>query len=388
MLVFFIHGVATRDVQYAEQLKVLIRNEFTHTSKSLPHFYSSFWGNVLRDVDKMWNGIEQDLQELKKEYPQFRTDEIFRYRKFREGFLSQFVGDFLAYLNPQRGIAIRKLIAQQLYDVLKDNPEETELHIIAHSLGTVVLWDVLLSERFTPKDPALYIRAMISSLSQSNLAHKVFLKSITTMGSPILFLNTMLDVKPEQVKKIADLYQDTPLRWINIIHSSDIVAYPLRASLKLNSDNNLFFRDRYICTDANMAEKAARAVGQFEAAMALGVSDAHSWYWNSHRTAKLITDNILGETQNRPLNTLKGVISRLNEVPGMTIDKGDNAKAAIVHLSLKDGSGTIRLFVNPIQVHHVYVFDSNEVCKFGGYVGWIHTDALKQEIDFIKSNFC
>lgn len=388
MLVFFIHGVATRDVQYAEQLKALMRQEFTNRGKSLPHFYSSFWGNVLRDVDKMWNGIEQDLQEIDKEYPITKTDEIFRYKKFREGFLSQFIGDFLAYLNPNRGVAIRKLIAQQLYDFLKDNPNETELHIIAHSLGSVILWDVLFSERFNSKDPAFYIRAMINDLNQYKVAYKVPLKSITTMGSPILFVNTMLDVKPEQVKQLADLYQDEPLRWINIIHSSDIVAYPLRTNLNLNSDNHLLFRDKYICADANLAEKAARAVGQFEAAMALGVSDAHSWYWNSHRTAHLITENIFGETQEPSSNTLIDVSSRLFKVPGMTNDSGDNAKTARVHLKFKDGSGTLRLFVNPIQVHHVFVFDQNEVCQFGGYVGWMHTEALKQEIEFIRRNFC
>ena len=91
MLVFFIHGVATRDVNYAENLKNLIKEEFLQRNQTLPHFRSSFWGNVLRDVDKMWHWIEQDLQELKKENPQANIDDIFRYKRFREGFLSQFV---------------------------------------------------------------------------------------------------------------------------------------------------------------------------------------------------------------------------------------------------------------------------------------------------------
>jgi hypothetical protein len=67
MLVFFIHGVATQDVKYARSLESLIREEFKKRRKSCPHFYSSFWANILKDVGKMWNWIEQDLQEFQEE---------------------------------------------------------------------------------------------------------------------------------------------------------------------------------------------------------------------------------------------------------------------------------------------------------------------------------
>lgn len=104
------------------------------------------------------------LTESKKYNPQASIDSIFHYRYFREGFLSEFGGDFLSYLNPERGIAIRKLVAQQLLDFLKKNPQETELHFIAHSLGSVILWDVLFSEQFRPKDTAYEIRAMMMNM--------------------------------------------------------------------------------------------------------------------------------------------------------------------------------------------------------------------------------
>lgn len=337
----------------------------------------------------MWNGIDQDLQELKRDFPQANLDDIFRYREFREGFLSQFAGDFLAYLNPRRGEAIRKIIAQDLYEFLKDNSEETEIHIIAHSLGSVILWDVLFSERFSPNDPSFDIRAMIKGLSESNVCHKVSLKSITTMGSPILFLNTMLDVKPEQIKQFTEGYQNEPLRWINIIHSSDICAYPLRASLKLNSSKNLFLRDEYISTDANLSEKTARTVGQLSAAMALGISDAHSSYLNCSMTVSLIANNICGEDE----TTSQKIINRLYKIPGMTKTltlyfKNSPLDKNLDTLTFKDGSGTLRLVVNPLQVHHVYVFDGKGVCQFGGYVGFIHADGLRKEIESIKKDFC
>ncbi len=389
MLVFFIHGVATRDAQYAEQLRVFIRQDFNERRLPLPHFHASFWGNILRDIERMWNGIEQDLQELQRESPQANLDDIFRYRKFREGFLSQFAGDFLAYLNPRRGVAIRKIIAEDLFNFLKDNPEETEIHIIAHSLGSVILWDVLFSERFSDQDPAFDIRAMIDGLSQSSAMRKVCLKSITTMGSPILFLNTMLDVRPEKIKEFAQRYHDEPLRWINIIHSSDIVASPIRASLKLDSSKNLFFRDEYISTDANLAEKAARAVGQLDAAMALGISDAHDSYLHCPITASLIATNILGGNE----TLMKKVINRLYKVPGMTkkstpFFQNSPFDKTLDVLNFKDDSGTLRLVVNPLQIHHVYVFNSSDVYQFGGFVGIIDANDLKKEVELIKRIFC
>ena len=389
MLVFFIHGVATRDVNYAETLKNLIKEEFLLRNQTIPHFRSSFWGNVLRDVDKMWNWIEQDLQDFKKDNPQSNLDDIFRYKKFREGFLSQFIGDVLTYLNSDCGAEIRKIIAQDLYKFIQKHSSETELHIVAHSLGTVILWDVLFSDRFNPKDPAFYIRELINGLAKSDTIKKVTLKSITTLGSPILFLNTMLAVKPEQIHNFAANYQDAPFQWINIIHSSDIIAYPIRASLNLKPSNHLIFRDEYISDDANPLEKAARSLGQIDAAMALGMTDAHVGYFKSHKTTRFILENLLGSANSSLLDL---VISRLQKVRGITKDEMQLSRRTLmdetlVELNLKDGSGMLRFCVNPLKIYHVYVFDSKGVCKYVGYVGWIDALELKQEIELIKNKY-
>ncbi|MGV2388747.1 MAG UNVERIFIED_CONTAM: hypothetical protein LVR29_12035 [Microcystis novacekii LVE1205-3] len=57
-----------------------------------------------------------------------------------------------------RGKQIRRIIADQLIDLVQAYPQETELHIVAHSLGTVILWDLLFSERFDPRIPLHEIR--------------------------------------------------------------------------------------------------------------------------------------------------------------------------------------------------------------------------------------
>ncbi|MFM7428195.1 MAG: hypothetical protein ACKO7W_24890 [Elainella sp.] len=292
MLVFFLHGVATKNADYAKPLQHLLKQEFIQRKQPLPHFYAGFWGNVFKQTGQMWNWIHKDLEALKAGYPADVQD-IFRYQEMREDFISQFFGDALTYFNTERGLDIRDTLADQLYKFLKHHPQETDLHLVSHSLGTVILWDVLFSDRFANDDPAYTIRSLLAPVVQDST--KAQLKSLTTMGSPILFFNMMLDVSPQQIKMFLSRYSTDIFRWINLLHSSDIIAYPLQSSLQIDRISNLFFRDRYIWSDANLAERAARAFGQAHAAMALGVSDAHSSYWQSRGAARFVASNLLGE---------------------------------------------------------------------------------------------
>jgi hypothetical protein len=417
MLIFFIHGVATQNVKYAQPLENLIREEFKKIGKSFPLFYSSFWADILKDVSKMWNWIEQDLHEFQKENPTTDLDNLFRYQKFRKDFLFEFFGDAFTYLNSERGSKIRELLAHQLEDFINQNPRETELHIVSHSLGTVILWDILFSDKFKTDDAAFKIRAMIEGLGNSHESRKVSLSSITTMGSPILLFNMMLGTNPEKVKSFADTYpKDNPLRWINIIHSSDIIAYPLRSSLDIDSSDNLLFEDKYIHGDANQIEKNLRsfansknqvvqAIGLVNplineavalAPMFAGTGDGHIGYWNCDETAGLITANVLGDSTVEYLGntpTIKEVINRLKLVPGMTCPWTPSLRLNLLtetleEINFKDGSGKLILCVNPLQIHHVYVFDRFENYRFRGYVGLIHGEGLKQSVDLIKKVYC
>lgn len=416
MLVFFIHGVATQNAKYAQSLENLIREEFQKRGKPAPYFCSGFWGDFLKDVGKMWNWIEQDLQELQQENLQINLNNIFRYQKFRKDFLFEFFGDAFTYLNSERGAKIRGRIADKLDDFIQQHPKETELNIVTHSLGTVILWDILFSERFKSDDPASKIRDMIEGLGNSSESSKVYLSSITTMGSPILLFNMMLGTNPEEVKSLADTYpEDNPLRWINIIHSSDIIAYPLRASLNINASDNIFFKDKYLQGDANQMEKNLRdfsnsqnkvvqAIGLVNplineavtlAPMFAGAGDGHIRYWSCHQTACLIADNLLGSDSTIKYNnkTIDEIITRLSCVSGMTPHLMPSLSNHIFDETLedirfKDGSGKLKLLVTPLKVHHVYVFDRFEDCRFSGYVGLIHGKGLKRIVNLIKKIYC
>lgn len=390
MLIFFIHGVATRDVKYADSLKAMIRAQSLEKKAAIPHFYASFWGNTLSDVSKMWHQIHQGLQEHKAENPQVDLQDIFRYQLFREGLLSAFVGDMFTYLNPIRGYEIRKLIAQQLIGFIKEFPQETDLHFIAHSLGTVILWDILFSDLFAAKDPAYHIRAIIQGFNRESQSRQVKLRSITTMGSPILFFNTMLGIDPAKVNAFAQ-NQTQPLKWLNVLHASDVIAYPL-ASFKGKSDC-FQIQDAYIATDVNIPGKMARAAGQMELSMALEASNAHTDYWSCESTVRLITRHLFNHADiqwNNSASMLQASRDLLQNTAGLTEDQ--------LRLHLKDvpteqyvfldGSGRLLHIVNLAKIHHVYLLDHQETCQLAGYVGWVHSSGLQKQIDLIRDKFC
>ncbi|WP_066376821.1 hypothetical protein [Anabaena sp. CA = ATCC 33047] len=414
MLIFFIHGVAESKVKFAQPLKYLIKEEFSKRGKTFPYFHSGFYADILNNKDKIWNFIHQDLEHLKQENPHVDIQDIFRGQEIRQEFISDFVGDAFTYLNSERGAKIRESITGHLEELIQHHPDEKELHIIAHSMGTVILWDILFSDKFQPGDPAFQMRSLILD--------KVKLKSITTMGSPILLFNMILDVNPNQINDFVINFNLQTLRWTNIIHSSDLIAYPLSSSLKTINVSNLSVKDKFISTSANNLEKTVRAIAEFPAieaasqinsgieqafdlaSLVSGSAHAHINYWHCSQTAKIIVDNILGcDTQ-----IIDVVIERLKKVPGMTIlllKDVDSAQKVDVslrnawdmyvgnidklkeHFEFCDGSGKLRMRDNLAQIPHVSVYNSDGNCQFRGYVGLIHANNLRQEVEAIKQKY-
>ncbi|MBD2203407.1 hypothetical protein H6G33_18425 [Calothrix sp. FACHB-1219] len=409
MLVFFIHGVAESKVKFAQPLKHLIKDELLQRSQELPYFHSGFYADVLNKKDKIWNCIDRDLQNQKQQNPNVNLQDIFRGQEIRREFLSDFVGDAFTYLNAERGAKIRESIFGHLEDFILAHPEEPEIHIIAHSMGTVILWDLLFSDKFSSNDAAFKIRSLI--------LEKVNLKSITTMGSPILLFNMIFDVTPEQVNNFARLFYKQPIRWTNIIHSSDLIAYPISSSLNFNDSCNLLFKDRFISTVANDWENNMRALyntagnlnPQINQALSLGMiasgaADAHLNYWQCAQTAKIIVDTMLGNEE----KILNLVIERLKKIPGMTINFMDTKDSPQTNdykidqswhhylgeldklresFQFSDSSGKLNLRDNIAQIPHVYVYDRNGNCKFSGYVGLFHAEGLRQEVQNIKAEY-
>ena len=399
MLIFFIHGVAERNSQYAHSLQDLLQREFRQRQEKIPLFHSSFWGNVYRELEIIWNKIDNAQDPLK-------------HQAFRKGYFSQFVGDAFTYLSSERGARIRKIIADQLIDFIHKNPQETELHIITHSLGTVILWDILFSDKFETHDPAFKIRDILSQNSAVLPDQKIHLKSITTMGTPISLFNIMLEVKLQQVNRLAKQYSSQKLKWLNIIHASDIIAYPIHPVLDDNSLSSLSFSEEYIQEDANPFEATLRQFSEFMkskpthhqdimnivsyAQVAAGSINAHTYYWNSDKVTGLIVNHILENSENisfSQTNFRQQAIQRLKQVPGFTEDRRIfsyklNLDKTIIKSYFKDESGYLLFTKNPVGVPNIYIFDRQDVASFAGYVGLIHVNGLKQEVELIQRDLC
>ncbi|MTJ49193.1 hypothetical protein [Dolichospermum sp. UHCC 0259] len=267
MLVFFIHGVAESKVKFAEPLKTLIQKEFSQKRQILPHFHSGFYADILNNKGKIWNFIHQDLEKTKQANPHINQEDILRGKELRQGFISDFIGDAFTYLNHTRGRKIRQSITEHLEDLIKNHPEEEELHIVAHSMGTVILWDMLFSDQFQFGDAAFNFRSLIDE--------QVKLKTITTMGSPVILFNMLLDIQSEQVKQKCKL-QKYPLRWLNVIHSSDMIAYPISSSLEIKEDSNISVIDKFIFDNANSLENTVRQIANFPGVRTLGNVTVHT----------------------------------------------------------------------------------------------------------------
>ena len=296
MLIWFMHGASVRHPGYADPLRSRIIDEFTALGLPIPEFYSGYWGDALGSTNEIWDYVQQDLEAFKWDHPSIEIEDIFHYRQRREQLINGFFHDIFKYLSTERGKEIRRTVAMQFLNFLADNPFEEDLHIVVHSLSSVILWDILFSEAYESSDPAYYVRTAIKGLSAPGEGHKVRLRSITTLGCPLLIFKQLMNVDDQKLKQFASRYTGAPLRWINIIHASDVFAYPLRASLNLLDDSDLFFRDHYL-GERNFFKKNIGDV-----AMALGLVNDHSRYWRSLRVSKLAIANLLGDYETLSTN--------------------------------------------------------------------------------------
>jgi hypothetical protein len=388
MLIYFIHGVATRDASYANKLIKLIEEECKRKNLPIPYCHAGFWGNVLKGTEKLWRDIEQELQTKKQKNSNFNPEQSFRYQNFRKEYLSYFIGDAFSYLGSDRGKQIRRIIADQLIDLVQAYPQETELHIVAHSLGTVILWDLLFSERFDPKDPAHEIRDLIGKERG-----KLSLSSVTTMGSPIPFLNLTLGIDTNQIEKFITQHQGQRLLWNNLINSSDIIAYPIRPLFdSINDVSKILISDYYLEATSNIFDSVEIA------AVVLNSLNAHTYYLASDKVAKNIVETIYFNQQDYnhgnsySHNTCVALaIERIAKISGVTKDvvKMKPLKEKILlEGKFKDASGYIYLSSDLYRVHHVYIQDNHQNIVYAVYVGWIHVEGLKNSVTEIIRQLC
>ena len=400
MLIYFIHGVATQDTNYAKELIKLINEKCKYQSQELPHYYAGFWGNVLKGTDKLWRDIDQELHNQKQQDNQFAPEQALRYQNFRKEYLSYFVGDVFSYLSFDTGIKIRKIIANQLRDFVNHHPEEKELHIVAHSLGSVILWDILFCDRFAPSDPVHTIRSLIGKKYG-----KVSLSAVTTMGSPIPFINLTLDVDEDQIQNFLEEYQDKPLMWDNVIDAGDIIAYPIKPIFNnVQSSSKITVTDHYIESKTNILD----SIELTELASLIFTSvNSHQKYWNSEQVSNIIINNLVNNWKYKKRSYAKGntntkdtnqstklaklAVNKLKQIKGMTDDLLKIApigRKVVFSADFTDFSGKISWVTDNLGAHHIYVFDNKLNFLYAGFVSIFNAKNFEKEIELIFNELC
>jgi len=311
--VMFIHGVRTRNnilnPSYADPLFANIQAQVTETASSL-HLekVALYWGDVANAKE----------EQLKQTYERSPTWPQFWFRDVRETLLLQFVGDFALYTSRYVGAEVVQTLKDQLAIVLHRSQPEDRLHLVTHSFGAIILFDLLFSSRWDPldvpgHDNVMLIRDALYGIDP-NSEQGLRTASIHTMGSPLGLFSLMdvdsseqnrpdatHDVTPRLQKLLLSLAQrreGRQLPWLNFAHPGDPLAYPLDPLLYEIVD----VEKRYLAVHDQITHPMAwfeRLIGLLrQRAIALvDFSLAHGSYWRSKEVAAQIAHTICVSAQ-------------------------------------------------------------------------------------------
>jgi hypothetical protein len=299
--ILFIHGVNTRDKQeqptYADQLFQLIQKG---VGSSL----------TLKKITLYWGDIGQEAQDkLVRSFRQSSAWNQLWFRDFRTNQLLQFAGDAALYLSRTVGSqVVQRLKEQALQGIQGYNPQEDRLHLVTHSWGTVILFDILFAERWTfdyvpGQQDVKAIRNFLFGLSPTPNTG-IRLASINTMGSPIALFSLLHvngsshDFQPLLEQLLMNLYnmRGRQLPWVNFIHPGDPVAWPLETVLfdSLEEQKKYLDLTDFVNKNEDLTDMIFQRLSQRILALIHG-GNAHSSYWQSKQVADRIVQTIKAE---------------------------------------------------------------------------------------------
>ena len=302
--VLFNHGVNTREEcpqpNYADALFDLIQNYYNRApARTLK--IALYWGDVGKDQ-------EQNLLETYQASPIW---EKLWFRQFRENQIMRFIGDGALYISRCYGSKLADVVEKQMLAGLNGfDPENDRLHIVTHSMGTVILFDMLFSARWDSSyTPVTTIRNLLFGVSP-NPTQGIRLGSISTMGSPIGFFslinfdkttndpqdkrNNIIcthDITPHLEELLDNLRLELgkKLPWYNFVHPGDPVAYPLEKLLpQLVDEKGQYIDIQDILTHpTSLTDLLTQPWSQTTFALLHG-GEAHGSYWQSDQVAQQI----------------------------------------------------------------------------------------------------
>ena len=298
--ILFVHGVKTRKVVDFQQAAIGLTNRIKASLADKSRKIQPiplFWGDLNVPA-------QQSLQRGLEASPNWKD---FWMRDFRTGQILEFVGDAALYISRFVGAQVAQQLKNQALAGLKDIQPGDRLHLVTHSWGTVILFDILFAtrwedERLDKIDPQVRqsiqnIRSALFGL-QPSPQNGIPISSIHTMGSPIALFNLVNvdgasthDLTPklkEFVKNLHNLRQK-PLSWRNYAHPGDPIAYPLEGVMPMLLDDYVKYVDiDDVMTSANnFPANIFQPVSQTILPILMG-GDFHGSYWTSDIVAKSI----------------------------------------------------------------------------------------------------
>ncbi|MBD2099313.1 hypothetical protein [Leptolyngbya sp. FACHB-261] len=325
--IVFVHGVNTREQReqssYADDLFERIQDCLVQDScqrgglsvkvKSVP----LYWGDVNKQAE------DELLAKLRD--PQGCCWDKLWFKEFRAKQLLQFAGDAALFISRKVGSKIVDELKQQALAHLEGYQPEDRLHLVTHSWGTVILFDILFAARWDQKGMPGYQSAQAIRQGMfgmgPNPEQGIRLASIHTMGSPIALFSLIdvvqgkdiergqreltqgesvqmssHDITPQLQELLKNMHQMLGLKklpWHNFIHPGDPVAYPLACLMSDLVDGKkryLDIRDR-VLRNSTLLDYLNQPVSQCFLSLLHGGS-AHSSYWKNQEVAETIAQTI------------------------------------------------------------------------------------------------
>lgn len=301
--ILFIHGVSVRDTitspAYADELFSLINQKVQPnlTVKPVP----LYWGNasqaplneliVALKASPVWNQLW---------FKEFRLEQIL-----------PFVGDAALYISRHFGsFAVEQLKEQAERGLANANFNEDRLHIVGHSWGSIVLFDVLFASRWEQEDIPAYdsvqkIRSKFFGLSPDS-NQGIRLASVHTMGSPLALFSLITiigrnnnmsshDISPKLKTLIRELGESgITLPWQNFIHPGDPIAWPLDQVIpKILDAEERYIKINDILTSGSGALDWVGGLFRGNFVSLVNGGSAHGSYWENQTVANKIAETIL-----------------------------------------------------------------------------------------------
>ncbi|YAF94487.1 MAG: hypothetical protein AB3A66_18035 [Nodularia sp. CChRGM 3473] len=302
--ILFIHGVSIREqgeARYADQLfKQLQNNTGDRQSRA-------GGDRQLKKIALYWGDVnDQEQKNLRTKLKASSLWEQMWFRTFREQQIIQFAGDAALYISRHVGSKVVNRLKTQAAEGLKNIQPDDCVHLVTHSWGTVILFDILFASRWDePRLPAhqdvMDIREAIYGINP-NPDKGIKIASIHTMGSPIaIFTLTNVvadsndsrsshDITPKLQDLLESLYtarNGKKLPWTNYVHPGDPIAYPLKELMTDLVDGGTKYLD---IKDVMIQD---RGFVEFFTAQSLlpllNGGKAHGSYWENNKVAQEIS---------------------------------------------------------------------------------------------------